>query len=75
MAVKGSKIGTTFSIETSLDSKWMLNEKSEKLLGLNFNKFARISSWNLQIGMNIDKRLVFAPSDQLNSWKRVWSSN
>jgi hypothetical protein len=25
-----------------------------------------------KLGWNLDKRLVFAPSDQLNSWERVW---
>jgi hypothetical protein len=29
--------GTTFSIETSSYSKWILNKNSEKLLGLNFD--------------------------------------
>jgi hypothetical protein len=36
--LKGLKRGTTFSRETSSDSKWNLNEKSEKLLGLKFNR-------------------------------------
>jgi hypothetical protein len=40
--------GTTFFIETSLDSKCISNEKSEKLLSLEFDW---ISSWNLQIWM------------------------
>jgi hypothetical protein len=31
MFFKSLKIGTTFSIETSSDSKWILNENSEKL--------------------------------------------
>jgi hypothetical protein len=38
MELKGLKRGTTFSIETSLDSNWILNENSEKLLGLKFNR-------------------------------------
>jgi hypothetical protein len=38
MVVKVLKNGTTFSIETSPDSKWILNEKSEKLLGLEFDR-------------------------------------
>jgi hypothetical protein len=29
--------GTTFAIETSSYSKWILNENSGKLLGLNLN--------------------------------------
>jgi hypothetical protein len=38
MVVKDLKKGTTFSIETSSYSKWISNEKSEKLLGLKFNR-------------------------------------
>jgi hypothetical protein len=37
MVVKDLKKGTSFSIGTSLDSKWISNEKSEKFLGLDFN--------------------------------------
>jgi hypothetical protein len=47
MVMKGLKKGTTFFIGTSLDSKWILNENSEKFLGLEFN---RISSWNFKFG-------------------------
>jgi hypothetical protein len=50
MVVKDLKKGTIFSIETSSDAKWILNENSDNLLGLKFN---RISSWNLQIWMNL----------------------
>jgi hypothetical protein len=32
------KRGTTFSIETSSNSKFILNENLEKLLGLKFNR-------------------------------------
>jgi hypothetical protein len=35
MGLKGLKIGTTLSIGTSSDSKFILNKKSEKLLDLN----------------------------------------
>jgi hypothetical protein len=38
IVLKFSKRGTNFSIETSSDSKWILNENSEKLLGLKFNR-------------------------------------
>jgi hypothetical protein len=38
MVVRVLKNGTTFSIETSLDSKWISNAKSEKLLGLEFDR-------------------------------------
>jgi hypothetical protein len=34
----GLKKGTTFSMETSSNSKWILNENSEKLLHLKFNR-------------------------------------
>jgi hypothetical protein len=44
MVVKGLKKGTTFSIGTSPDSKWISNENSEKFLGLEFN----ITSWNFK---------------------------
>jgi hypothetical protein len=47
MVLKGLKRGTTFSIETSLDSKWISNENSKKFLVL---EFTRISSWNFQFG-------------------------
>jgi hypothetical protein len=36
MGLKDLKKGTTFSIGTSPDSEWISNEKSEKLLGLEF---------------------------------------
>jgi hypothetical protein len=45
MVVKDLEKETTCSIGTSSDSKWISNEKSEKLLSLEFN---RISSWNFQ---------------------------
>jgi hypothetical protein len=38
MVLKGSKRGITFSIEASLDLKWILNENLEKLVGLKFNR-------------------------------------
>jgi hypothetical protein len=38
--------GTTFSIETFSDSKWNLNENSEKLYGLNLTI---ISSWDFKV--------------------------
>jgi hypothetical protein len=38
MVVKILKRGTTLSIGTSLDLKWISNEKLEKLLGLEFNR-------------------------------------
>jgi hypothetical protein len=38
MVVKSLKKGTTFSIGTSPDSKWISNENSEKFLGLEFNR-------------------------------------
>jgi hypothetical protein len=38
MVLKHLKRGTTFSIETSSDLEWISNEKSEKLIGLKFNK-------------------------------------
>jgi hypothetical protein len=47
MVVKGLKKGTTFSIGTSLDLKWISNENSEKSLSLEFN---RISYWNFKFG-------------------------
>jgi hypothetical protein len=46
MVVKDLKKGTMFFIVSSSDSKWISNEKSEKLLGLEFN---RISSWNFNL--------------------------
>jgi hypothetical protein len=60
MVVMVLKNGTAFSIETSPDLKWISNEKSVKLIGLEFN---RISSWNFQFGLILDKMLVFPPSD------------
>jgi hypothetical protein len=36
--VKDLKRETIFSIETSPDSKWISNEKSEKLIGLELNR-------------------------------------
>jgi hypothetical protein len=36
MVVKDLKEGTIFSIRISSDSKWILNEKLEKLRGLKF---------------------------------------
>jgi hypothetical protein len=39
--------GTTFLTETSSDLKWMLNENSEKLLGLNLNRIG----WNYFLGL------------------------
>jgi hypothetical protein len=47
MVVKGLKKGTTFSIGTSLDLKWISNENSEKSRSLEFN---RISYWNFKFG-------------------------
>jgi hypothetical protein len=38
MVVKDLKRGTTLSIETSSYSLWNPNEKTEKLLGLEFNR-------------------------------------
>jgi hypothetical protein len=38
MVLKGFKRETTFFIETSSNLKWILNEKSEKLLCLKFNR-------------------------------------
>jgi hypothetical protein len=38
MNLNGEKIGITFSIETSSDSKCILNENSEKLYGLNLTR-------------------------------------
>jgi hypothetical protein len=38
MELKGLKRGTTFSIEISSYSKWILNENSENLLILNLNR-------------------------------------
>jgi hypothetical protein len=66
------KRGTTFYRGTSSDSKWILNENSEKLLGLKFEE----SLLGFLLGIfklewNKVKRLVFAPSDQLNAWRRV----
>jgi hypothetical protein len=42
-----------FSIGSSSDSKWVLNENSDKLIGLNFNRISRISSWNFQFGVKL----------------------
>jgi hypothetical protein len=36
--VKDLKKGTAFSTETSSNLKWISNEKSEKLIGLEFNR-------------------------------------
>jgi hypothetical protein len=47
MVAKGLKRGTTLSVGTSPDSKWISKENSEKILGLEFN---RISSWNFKFG-------------------------
>jgi hypothetical protein len=55
MVLKYSTRGTPFSIETSSDSKWILNENLEKLYHLNLIEFARISSWKLQIRMKLGK--------------------
>jgi hypothetical protein len=55
--VKDLKKGTSFSIVTSSDLEWITNEKSEKLLGL---EFTRISSWGIKFGFNLDKILIFA---------------
>jgi hypothetical protein len=53
------------------DFEW----KFKKDLGLNLKRIW----WNfflvLQIWMKLGKLLLFAPSDQLNSWWRVWNSN
>jgi hypothetical protein len=38
MELKGLKRGTTFSIQTSSDLNWILNENSKKSLGLKFNR-------------------------------------
>jgi hypothetical protein len=38
MVVMDLKKGTTFSIGTSSDLKWISNEKSEKILGMEFNR-------------------------------------
>jgi hypothetical protein len=38
MVLEGLKRGMTFSIETSLASKWILNKKVEKLLVLNLTR-------------------------------------
>jgi hypothetical protein len=38
MVSKGLKKGKTFSMETSLKLKWILNEISENFLGLNLKK-------------------------------------
>jgi hypothetical protein len=46
MVVKVLKKGTSFSIGTSRDSKWISNENLENFLGL---KFSRISSWDFNI--------------------------
>jgi hypothetical protein len=53
MVLKGLNRGTIFYIESSPDSKWALNENSEKLLGLKFNRIDIISSWNLPIGIKL----------------------
>jgi hypothetical protein len=45
--VKDLKRGTIFSIGTSPYLKWISNEKSKKLLGL---EFAIISFWNFKFG-------------------------
>jgi hypothetical protein len=66
--LKDLKRGTTFSIGPSQDSKWISNKNSEKFLGLKFN---RISSWNFKFERTLDKIVLIAPSDQLNSWRRV----
>jgi hypothetical protein len=38
MVVKDLEKGTTLSVGMSSNSKWISNEKSEKLLGLKFNR-------------------------------------
>jgi hypothetical protein len=38
MVLKGLRRGTTFSIETTSDLKWILNENSEKLLDFNLRR-------------------------------------
>jgi hypothetical protein len=47
MELKGSKRGTTLSIETSSYSNLILNEKIRDTLAFEFD---RISPWNLQFG-------------------------
>jgi hypothetical protein len=52
----------------------VLNENSENLSGLYFIEFGRIFFRTSNLDESWTKRLTFAPTDQLNSWRRVWSS-
>jgi hypothetical protein len=66
------KRGITFYKGTSSDSNWILNENSEKFLGLKFEEsFLGFLFGIFKLEWNKVKRLVFAPSDQLNAWRRV----
>jgi hypothetical protein len=61
MVLKDLMRGTTFIIETSSYSKWILNENSEKFLGLNLNRIC----WNFFLGLQklmvFGQRLLVAP--------------
>jgi hypothetical protein len=49
--VKDLKRGTIFSIGTPPDLKWISNEKSKKLIGLEFNRICYNFFLELQIWM------------------------
>jgi hypothetical protein len=70
MVLKRLKKGTTFSMKTSSKSMWILNENSEKFLGLNLKR-----TWcNFFSGLQVYEtwtRDLSVLSDQFNSWKRV----
>jgi hypothetical protein len=61
MVLKDLMRGTAFIIETSSYSKWILNENSEKFLGLNLNRIC----WNFFLGLQklmvFGQRLLVAP--------------
>jgi hypothetical protein len=59
----------TFIIKTSLDSKWILNEKSGKLLR---SEFDGLSYWDLKFWWNLAKAICLHRDDNLAK-KGVWS--
>jgi hypothetical protein len=64
MILKVLKRGTIFSIGTSLDMKWILIEKFRE--PSMFECEENLIEFLLEIskfGWNLDKRLIFAPSD------------
>jgi hypothetical protein len=55
-----------------VDFEWKFKEDSRFEFDSNWIEFLLGTS---NFWWNLDKRLVFTPTDQLNSWEIVWSSN